>query len=36
MAMLDAAGLAEIATLRTRRRVERRDQMEVWGPALEA
>jgi glutathione S-transferase len=35
MVMLDGAGLAEIATLRTRRRVERREQVEVWGPVRE-
>jgi len=30
-AMLAACGLGEMLTLHTRRRVERKDQMEVWG-----
>lgn len=32
MALLHRTGLGELATLSVRRRVERRDQMEVWGP----
>jgi hypothetical protein len=35
MAMLARAGLAEIAMLTARRRVERRDQVEAWGPLCE-
>jgi hypothetical protein len=35
MAMLARAGLAEIAMLTARRRVERRDQVEAWGPLRE-
>jgi hypothetical protein len=35
MATLARAGLAEIATLTARRRVERRDQVEAWGPLRE-
>jgi hypothetical protein len=32
LALLHRTGLGELATLSARRRVERRDQMEVWGP----
>jgi hypothetical protein len=36
MALLDRVGLGEIAGLRARRPVERRDQVEVWGVVRDA
>ncbi len=35
-ALLAETGLSELLTLRTTRRVERSNQLEVWGPPLEA
>lgn len=32
--LLAEVGLSKLATLRTRRRVERKDHLEVWGPQL--